>query len=152
MAIPMPPSGRAEPTLFYVIKQMELAVRAQLDALLRPAGITVPQYTALTVLERRDGLTAAELARNSFVTAQSMADVVTALEQRGFIVRRVDPAHRRRLTISLTDGGRQLLDGLRESVAALEARMTAGLSPPQVCELTSYLHCCRAALADGPPH
>ena len=69
----------AEPTLLYLLKQVELAVRSHLDDLLRPAGLTALQYTALTVLERRPDLTSAQLARNSFVTAQTMADMVTTL-------------------------------------------------------------------------
>jgi hypothetical protein len=35
------------------------------------------------VLDRRAGLTTAELARNSFVTPRAMGDLVTALERRG---------------------------------------------------------------------
>ena len=38
-----------EPMLLYLIKQVELAVRSHLDDLLRPAGLTALQYTALTV-------------------------------------------------------------------------------------------------------
>src|SRR6185437_12133584 len=60
--------ARAEPMLLYVVKQVELAVRSRLDDLLRPAGLTVLQYTALTVLERHPDLSSAQLARNSFVT------------------------------------------------------------------------------------
>jgi DNA-binding MarR family transcriptional regulator len=70
-------------SLLYLIKRTELAVRARLEELLKPAGITALQYTALTVLQRRDGISAAQLARDSFVTAQSMADMVRALERRG---------------------------------------------------------------------
>lgn len=65
--------------LLYLMKQVELAVRAQLDELTRPHGLTALQYTALTVLERHPDITAAHLARNSFVTAQSMSDMVSAL-------------------------------------------------------------------------
>lgn len=52
-------------TLLYLVKQVELSVRAGLDALVRPADITTLQYTALTVLERHPDLTAARLARHS---------------------------------------------------------------------------------------
>jgi hypothetical protein len=52
--------------------------------LLRPDGLTALQYTALTVLGRHPDMSVAQLARNSFVTAQSMADMVpvNALESR----------------------------------------------------------------------
>ena len=58
--------------ILYLVKQVEQATRAHLDALLRPLGLTTNQYTALSVLERRDDLTSAELARRSFVRPQTM--------------------------------------------------------------------------------
>ena len=87
------------------MKQVELAVRAHLDELLKPADVTALQYTALTVLERRGSLSAAQLARNSFVTAQSMADMVRVLTRKGLISRTTDPSDRKRLLIELTPAG-----------------------------------------------
>ena len=46
-------SASASPTLLYAIKQVELAIRSHMDAVLRPMGVTALQYTALTVLRRR---------------------------------------------------------------------------------------------------
>ncbi|MFI9583541.1 MarR family winged helix-turn-helix transcriptional regulator [Streptomyces sp. NPDC052236] len=123
-----------------------------MDELLKPAGITALQYTALTVLRRRDGLSSAQLARNSFVTAQSMADMVTGLERRGLITRRRDPGNRRVLLISLTDTGRELLAAYDEAVGALEERMLGGLRKQERHDLEDYLNRCRAALSDRPAH
>ncbi|GLZ11577.1 MarR family transcriptional regulator [Actinomadura sp. NBRC 104425] len=120
------------PSLLYMVKRLELAVRAGLEDLVRPAGITALQYTALTVLDRHDGLSAAQLARDSFVTAQSMADMVRALEGRGLIRRERNPANRRELLIHLTDAGRDLLADLAEPVRRLEERMLGDLTPRQV--------------------
>ena len=143
------PAG-SEPMLLYLVKQVELAVRSHLDNLLRPAGLTALQYTALTVLERHSDLSAAQLARHSFVTAQSMADMITALEGRGLIERHRDRADRRRLVVALTAAGRELLDRYRDPVRALEARMLAGLSDADIRSLRRSLHACHANLADPP--
>jgi DNA-binding MarR family transcriptional regulator len=140
----------APPTLLYLMKQVELAVRARLDELVRPAGLTALQYTALTVLERHPNLTSAHLARNSFVTSQSMADMVTTLRSRGLIDRLQDPADRRRLVLSLTDAGRKLLDGYRQAVVDLEAEMVSGLSADQAADLRSAMLACREALNRTP--
>jgi DNA-binding MarR family transcriptional regulator len=138
------------PSLLYAVKQVELAVRAHLDELLRPSGVTALQYTALTVLQRRDGLTSAELARNSFVTPQAMADLVVALERHGLIVRRRDDSNRRRLLISLTAAGRALLDEYSDPVGALEDQMLGDLTSDERSDLADYLNRCRAALATHP--
>jgi DNA-binding MarR family transcriptional regulator len=137
----------AAPTLLYLMKQVELAVRSRLDGLTRPAGLTALQYTALTVLERHPDLTSAHLARRSFVTGQSMADMVTALLDRGLIERHRDPADRRRLVIALTSQGAALLDEMRPRVAELEREVLARLSADEVAELRSSLEQCRQALA-----
>jgi DNA-binding MarR family transcriptional regulator len=142
----------ASPTMLYLMKQVELAVRSHLDDLLKPAEITALQYTALTVLERHPGLTSAQLSRNSFVTTQTMADMVTALGARGLIERRRDPADRRRLVISLTADGHALIRQYRGQVTDLEHRMLSGLTGEQREELRRSLYACRVALSDGPPH
>jgi DNA-binding MarR family transcriptional regulator len=136
----------------YTVKQVELAARAHMDDLLKPAGITPLQYTALTVLRRRDGLSSAQLARNSFVTAQSMSDLVSALERRGLIARRRDPDNRRTLLIGLTDAGRALLAAFDEAMHDLEERMLDGFSPRERDRLGDYLGRMRAALGDGTAH
>src|SRR5215469_5392797 len=136
------PGTEPAPLLLYMVKRVELAVRARLDEIVRPAGLTALQYTALTVLERHDDMSSAQLARQSFVTAQSMADMVTTLQRRGLIDRHRDRADRRRLVVSLTAEGLVLLDRYRDEVAALEAAMIAGLSGQRIGELRAVLNTC----------
>jgi DNA-binding MarR family transcriptional regulator len=135
--------------LMYLVKQVELAVRSHLDELLRPDGLTALQYTALTVLERHPDLSSAQLARNSFVTAQSMADMITTLEGRALIERHRDRADRRRLVVALTAQGRELLDRYRDQVTALEVQMLAGLTRTEISSLRRALNACHANLARG---
>ena len=135
------------PTLLYLMKQVELAIRARLDELMRPAGLTALQYTALTVLERHPDLTSAHLARHSFVTAQTMSDMVTALRGRELIERHRDPSDRRALVLALTAKGHELLGKYRPAVAALEAEMLSGLTAQESAGLRQAILACREALA-----
>jgi DNA-binding MarR family transcriptional regulator len=145
------PAATAQaPSVLYVVKQLELATRAHLDAVLRPAGVTALQYTALTVLERRPTMSAADLARASFVRAQSVADLIGALERRGLILREVDSSNRRKLLITLTEEGRQLLAEYAPVIAELEARMLRDLDPGAQATFRAALDSCRRAL--GTPH
>ncbi|TVT51846.1 MarR family transcriptional regulator [Amycolatopsis rhizosphaerae] len=145
MAAPKPkPTGRRQlsrqpASLLYAIKRLELVVRAHLEELLKPSGITALQYTALTVLEQHDGVPAAQLARNSFVTAQSMADMVHGLEERGLVHRERNPANRRELLVHLSDAGRKVLADNAEAVADLERRLAAPLTGKQVDGFRSAL-------------
>ena len=130
--------GPFEPKLLYLVKQLEQAIRSHLDDLLRPAR--------LTVLERHPDLSTAQLARGSFVAAQSMADMITTLEGRGLIERHRDRSDRRRLVVALTAEGRELLDSYRKQVDTLERQMLTGLTRPQISSLRRGLHTCRANL------
>ena len=144
-------TSRPRPSLLYAVKQVELVVRSHLDDLLRDSGVTALQYTALTVLARRDGLTSAELARNSFVTPQAMADLVTALERGGFILRRRNPDNRRQLLISLTPEAYALLDRFDGPVTGLEARMTEGFDAAERERFRDYLNRARSSLEVAAP-
>jgi DNA-binding MarR family transcriptional regulator len=130
-----------------MVKQVELAVRSQVDEIVRPVGLTAAQYTALTVLERHADMSSAQLARYSFVTAQSMADMITALEGRKLIERHRDKDDRRRLVVALTDEGHAMLDRCRDKVDALEAAMLSGLSGAQTKALRVTLAACHANLS-----
>ena len=136
----------ARPSLLYMAKQLELVVRARLEEILKDEGITTLQYTALTVLDRHDGLSPAQLARDSFVTPQSTADLVAKLERRSLVRRDRNPVNRRELVVSLTASGRRLLLRYAAEVAALEDRMTSALGSGEVEAFRSYLDACRVAL------
>ncbi|MEU4050602.1 MarR family transcriptional regulator [Streptomyces olivaceus] len=147
------PAGDAEaaddagPSLLYLLKRTELVVRARLEELLKPAGVTALQYTALTVLERHDGISAAQLARDSFVTAQSMADMVRALESRGLVRREPNPGNRREKVILLADAGRRLLADHAEPARLLERRMVADLAAADVERFREALKSAHRALS-----
>lgn len=136
-------------TLLYVVKQLELVSRAQLDELLRPAGVTTLQYTALTVLARSPELTSADLARLSFVRAQSTADLISTLTKRGLVSRAPDPQNRRRLLISLTDAGHELLATYDPMVAELEEKMLADFSAAERESFRDLLRRARRSLTPG---
>lgn len=138
--------------LIYLIKQVELAVRQRLDEVASEQDLTAVQYTALTVLERHPGMTSAELARNSFVRAQTMAEMVTYLVDLGLVERERDPANRRQYLLSLTRKGQTVVDRLRAPVAAIEKEMVEDLERAEVTALRSYLVRCRRSLHEHPVH
>lgn len=134
------------PSTLYLVKQLELAIRAQLDALLRPAGVTALQYTALSVLARRPQMSSADLARRSFVRPQSMSDLVAGLERHEFIARAPDPDNRRKLLIALTDTGRSFLAEYEPRVAEIERRMLGALTDAEQADMRAWLESCLAQL------
>jgi DNA-binding MarR family transcriptional regulator len=121
--------GEPEPPLtIYLVKQLELVVRALMDEALRPRGLTTLQYTALSVLRRRGKLSSAQLARRSFVTPQSMHEMVLGLERGGLLMRERDQTNRRVLLIELTARGRQLVAECAPLVREFEHRALETMS------------------------
>ncbi len=119
------------PLTLYLVKRLELAIRALLDDALRELGLTTLQYTALTVLEASGPLSSAQLARRSFLRPQTMHEMVLALEKRGLIERTPKPDNKRVLMASLTGTGRALLAGCAPAVGEVERELLADLSPGQ---------------------
>ncbi|GHG30741.1 MULTISPECIES: MarR family winged helix-turn-helix transcriptional regulator [Amycolatopsis] len=119
------------PLTLYLVKRLELVIRALLDDALRPLGLTTLQYTALSVLEASGALSSAQLARRSFLRPQTMHEMVLTLEKRGLIARTPKAGNKRVLLAGLTDAGRALLAGCAPAVAELENALLADLSPGQ---------------------
>jgi DNA-binding MarR family transcriptional regulator len=135
----------------YTLKQAAAALRAAMDAELRPLGLTVPQYACLELLGQRPGLSAAELARGAFVTRQSMHAVLLGLAERGLLARAATAPQGRALPTELTDAGRQALERASATVAGIERRMTDALTPAARQRLRADLAACAAALGGPQP-
>jgi DNA-binding MarR family transcriptional regulator len=135
----------------YLVKRLELAVRGRLDSAMRPHGLTVVQYTALTALRRQPGLSSAQLARRSFVSAQTMQELMTKLERQGLVKRTPSDGNRRVLRLSLTDRGLAKLADTDPDVDEIEQHMLADLDDDQVEALRQALRLCTQRLTDSPP-
>jgi DNA-binding MarR family transcriptional regulator len=142
--------GPVDESVGYVLKKAASALRAAMDAALRPVDLTVPQYACLELLGQRPGLSGSELARAVFVTRQSMNLVLHGLERRGLLTRPAVPGHGKALPTELTPAGRGQLRAASRAVRAVEDKMLAGLTPAAQRRLCKDLSACAAALGDQP--
>jgi DNA-binding MarR family transcriptional regulator len=97
------------PRAIFFLNQANHAVRSRLEEALRHLEVTGIQYTVLSVIASREGLSSAELSRRFFVTPQTMNELINGLERRKLIARKEDPENRRILKMRLTGSGRRLL-------------------------------------------
>ncbi|HET6966340.1 MAG TPA: MarR family transcriptional regulator [Acidimicrobiales bacterium] len=130
------------PRITYMVKQLELAIRADVDAMAREHGLTAPQYTALTVLHRHPDMSGAQLARRSFVSAQAGNEMISNLERKGLISRQPDPANRRILRIRLTADGERVVKACQGEMDAIERRMLAGIPSGAAADFKAVLSAC----------
>ncbi len=144
-------SSGSDIRLSYVIARLDRAIRRGIDEVLQPFGLTIPQFTTMSVLARRDGLSNAQLARRAYITPQSMNEVVLELERRGLLRRRPDADHRRILRATLTPKGRSLLARCEGGVEEMEETMLSALDADGRARIVGYLAACVHALGAGLP-
>jgi DNA-binding MarR family transcriptional regulator len=143
-----PRTGYPDGYLIYLVKQVEMGVRRPFEELIGRYGISTAGYTALTVLQSRPGITSSELARRSFVRAQTMAETVAALADSGLVRREKDPAHGRQILLFITERGQERVADIAAGVTTFEAAMMSRLSGDEPAELTRILRAVRDALTE----
>ncbi len=141
--------GRLGSRVGYELKRVQHDLRLYMDAELRKLDVTTPQYAALSVLAEEPGISNAALARRSFVTPQTMNQIMLRLEAAGLVERRAHPEHGRVLQAYLTEEGENLRKECARRVDALEERMVSGLSEDERLTLLESLRGCSEALRDG---
>ncbi|MEU8635068.1 MarR family transcriptional regulator [Amycolatopsis sp. NPDC048633] len=115
-------------SLGYLLKEASSALRAAMEEVLRPLGMTVTHYSCLELLAQRPGLSNSELARGAFVTRQSMNVLLQALEREGDVTRPAAAPVGKVLPTRLTPRGRRKLEKATAAVRSVEVRMLAGLT------------------------
>ena len=135
------------PRVSYLVKWLERGLRLGLDQALAPHGISTPEYTALSVLRERDGLSSAQLARRVFVTAQAMNQIVIRLEKKG-LIQRYEATQGRTMGATLTANGAALLCRCDEATLPVEERVLACLPRAEAAALRRALSTCVASLGN----
>jgi DNA-binding MarR family transcriptional regulator len=143
--------ARVAPRIAYVVGRLDRALRREIGALVAPHGLTVPQYTTLSVLRDKSGLSNAQLARRSYVTPQSMNEVIAVLERDGFVERSPSANHGRVLETTVTAEGLEVLARCDAAVNEMELRMLADLGQPEREQLLKALTDCVHRLGAGLP-
>jgi len=140
------PDGRAG----YLLRQAHQAFRAAAQAELGPVGLTLPQYSVLSVADAEPGLSGAELARESMLTPQTTNEIISLLAAAGLLERRPDARDRRLRRMFVTETGRDLLSLARSAVHAVERRMTCSFSDADLARLRGWLTDCARNLTPPP--
>jgi DNA-binding MarR family transcriptional regulator len=128
----------------YLIGRLDRALRREFRRILEPLGLTLGQYTALSVFYHSGTLSNAKLAERIMVSPQAANELVKVMDENGWIVRHPDPHHGRIINISLTPEGKKLLKLSNKAAVNLEQHMLSDLSSDEIinihAKLKSALH------------
>ncbi|WP_174875557.1 MarR family winged helix-turn-helix transcriptional regulator [Vogesella oryzae] len=123
----------------YLIGRVDHMLSQQLRDSLKQQGLTVSQYTMLSMLQAHGQLSNAQLAERSMVSPQSANEMVKIMEGKGWIEREPDPTHGRIINLRLTETALALLVACDRVVALQEQRMLAEVAGDERQQLQRLL-------------
>ncbi|MDT7790226.1 MAG: hypothetical protein QOF58_8645 [Pseudonocardiales bacterium] len=122
------------------IKRAEQDLMAAKAAAVKPAGLTVPQYSALLALSEHPGAPAAELARLCLVTPQTMTTILQNLVALGLVERIPHQWQRNVLENRLTEAGQAKFREADEEAVAVEQKLADAYTDEERTQLKALLH------------
>lgn len=125
--------------LGYLLKHAQAALAERTTPALAPLGINGRELAVLTVLGEGEPLAQQEAAGRLGVDRTTMVDLVDALQGKGLVERRADPADRRRNQVHLTAAGRVALERGRIAYAQAEREFLAQISDVDAKRLKELL-------------
>jgi DNA-binding MarR family transcriptional regulator len=136
------------PLIGALLRRPFLASRARIVAALHDAGFVDIQAAHLAAFQHPgpDGRSPGDIARSALASKQAMNNVLTQLEQAGYLTREVSNANRRERTVSLTDRGHEVIATIREAVTAVEAEWRQALGAGEYLRLRRCLESLNAVL------
>ncbi|TDX27625.1 MarR family transcriptional regulator [Modicisalibacter xianhensis] len=137
------------PRVAYLVGRLDRALRRHIGDAVRPLGLTMQQYTALSVLAKRSPLSNAQLADKSLVSPQAANEMVKLMEQKGLVERCPDPNHGRIIQIRMTDEGQRVLGECDKEVMALEHCMMESMTSQQRVTFQRHIKEALKALGAG---
>ena len=134
--------------LGFLLYRVVAALRPQVAAELKPLRLGLPEFVCLRILSKNPGLTSAELARGTNVSAQAANQVLLALEERGALTRPASTPAGRAMPAQLTRRGKALLKRADAAVQMADQRILARLTADQQNQLKQLLYAAGTPGAD----
>jgi len=102
-------------------------------------GLSIPEWRVIAVLGRFPGLSAVEVAEQTFLDKVAVSRAVTKLIKNGRIDRQFADADRRRSILNLSEKGREVHDGVAKLALKFEDDLLAGLDGADVDQFNAVM-------------
>ena len=103
-----------------------------LSAALSDLNLSAAEINALANLGEGETLSVRQLSERAGTRASTLTGLLDRLENRGYLVREVDPADRRSFRLPLTDQGREVAARARAAITDLERTALSRLDAAQL--------------------
>jgi DNA-binding MarR family transcriptional regulator len=131
------------------LMRVQQLVIGQLDAIVRPHGLTFARYEALVLLtfSSRGSLPLGKMGERLQVHPTSVTSIVRRLEGAGLVVRRAHPEDGRAVLAEITQAGRDLVELATKDLVDTDFGLGA-LSETELRDLSALLTPVRKAAGD----
>ena len=138
-AAPRSRSGKAATALPYRITDYPMhyfaAIQRQnqlnLGRVLRPRGLSVPMWRAMSALRQKEGQTIGEIAQLAVLDRSSLGRLLDDMQRDGLVERAPLPDDRRALAVRLTGKGRAVFEETRSVMQAHYRNVLKGVEPAE---------------------
>ena len=130
-------------SIAYLAREITRIYTRNLQDAIAKHGILIGQYHFLRVLWEKDEITQRELANAVGMKESTTFTALAGMEKQGLLTRKRDSDDRRKMTVKLTDKGRELKSKLIPIAKAVNDRPLTGLAPEQVSDLKAKLETLR---------
>lgn len=117
----------ALPSLSLLLRLSESTIRQRMQPSLDARGVSLEHWRIMSVLRVRPGLTMSALADATVLPSATITRHMDKLVELGLVVRRVDPADKRRVVAALSPRGGRIAAELAEHESAVEREIARGL-------------------------
>ena len=118
-----------------LIRQLERKTGALNDSQMSCCNITMAQCHALVEIGRAKRISLIELSETIGLESSTISRTVNHLVNAGMVHREVDPANRRYITISLTEDGQQIFDGIETCMNLYYKQLLRKIPPEKQTEV-----------------
>ena len=123
-------AARGSGTLANRLRPVLLRLARELRREIHTLGVTSGQVTLLVQIKRNPGITASELAERERISAPGMSGHISRLET-ATLIERTRATDRRRIGLTLTPAGEQVLEDVRRKRTAWLSEHLKALSPEE---------------------
>jgi DNA-binding MarR family transcriptional regulator len=133
-----------------VVEVVPLIMRALVGEMRRhdATDLSVPQFATLAFLSRNEGACLSDAAEHFGLRLPSMSKMIDGLVVRGLVLRSTNPTDRRRVTLALSESGRDALQVAREATRVFLAERLSNLTASQLAAVVQTMGVLRP-LFDG---
>jgi DNA-binding MarR family transcriptional regulator len=138
-ARPEPADPASDESLADAFGAVARQLREKSAETLAPWDITPAHLRALRTLARHEAMRLSELSDRLQIAPRTATEVVDALQARGLVGRRADPADRRAILVEVTERGAGLLAEIRATRGTEAGRIFGRLGPADRAQLARIL-------------